>query len=122
MDDVPFRDLIPVRAVPSEEHGGRVTLRVPRFTSAFARRWLTPLLPRPDVRVHLDELGSAVWRAMDDRASIAALAARVHSQLGGGNALNLDRVSTFLRRLHRADAVTFLAPATPSGASSTEDR
>jgi hypothetical protein len=94
-----------------DRRDGRVTLLVPRFTGRLTRRWIAPLLRRPHVRVHLDETGTFVWRQCDGRATVAEIAARTQAHVGGDAADARRRVVLFLRRLVRADAIHFLAPA-----------
>jgi hypothetical protein len=115
--DPPFPLLVPVRAHRWEEGaGGLVTVFVPKFSGRFTRRWLMPLLARPDVRLRLDELGSFVWRECDGRTTVADLAERVHRRFGGGPDESLARVSSFVRQLGRTTSVTFLAPVGPAAA------
>jgi hypothetical protein len=114
MPDVPFERLVPLPACDArDEPDGRVTLLVPRFTGRMTRRWIAPLLRRPHVRVHLDPTGSVVWRQCDGRATVDEITARVRQQLGGDADDARRRVVLFLRRLARADAIHFLAPAGP---------
>jgi hypothetical protein len=110
--DPPFPSLVPVRAHRWEEgESGRVTVFVPKFSGRFTRRWLMPLLARPDVRLRLDDLGSFVWRECDGRTTVADVAERVHRRFGGEPGEALARVSSFVRQLARTTSVTFLAPA-----------
>jgi hypothetical protein len=110
--DVPFEQLVPATLCDTEERGdGRVTVLAPRFTSRLGRRWFAPLLRRPHVRVHLDETGSFVWRQCDGRTTVAEIAARVEARVGVDADDARRRVTIFLHRLARADAIHFLAPA-----------
>lgn len=112
MRDVPFELLVPERLCEAmDEDDGRVTVLVPRFTGRLTRRWIAPLLRRPHVRVHLDQTGGFVWRQCDGRTAVADIAARLQTHLGGDPADARRRVELFLRRLARADAIHFLAPA-----------
>jgi len=112
MADVPFDPLVPAPLCDAvDQPDGRVTLLVPRFTGRLTRRWIAPLLRRPHVRVHLDATGSFVWRQCDGRATVAEIAARAQAHLGGDADDARRRVVIFLRRLVRADAIHFLAPA-----------
>jgi hypothetical protein len=115
--DPPFSSLVPVRAHRWEEgDAGRVTVFVPKFSGRFTRRWLMPLLARPEVRLRLDELGSFVWRECDGRTTVAELAERVHRRFGDAPGEALSRVSSFVRQLARTTSVTFLAPVGPAAA------
>jgi hypothetical protein len=103
--------LVPVPRHQSEEDpDGRVTVLVPRFSGHWTRRFLLPLFARREVRLHLDDLGSYVWRQCDGGTTVGEIAARLHARVGGEPAEATRRVVTFLRRLAGYDSVTFLAP------------
>jgi hypothetical protein len=99
-------DAIPVRQHDYEQHpDGLVTVLVPKFTSALARRLLVPLLRRPHIRMHLDAVGSAAWLAMDGRASVAGLVSLVRERFGGTEEDAARRVTLFLRQLGREGSI-----------------
>jgi len=111
----PFEELIPIRRHRSEDRdGGQVTVLVPKFTSRFARRWFVPLLAKPDMRVHLDPLGSFVWHQCDGAASVRQVADRVAERFGGERDDALRQVVRFVRKLAREESLTFHAPRTPA--------
>ena len=115
--DPPFATLIPVRAHRWEDgDDGFVTVFIPRFTGRLTRRWLVPLLARPEVRLRLDATGSFVWRECDGRATVADVARRLQDRFGGDPADAERRVARFVRDLARTSSVTFLAPAGPAAA------
>ncbi len=106
-----FDHAIPVRqhqAVDREDGG--VTVMVPRFTGRWARRLLVPLLARPDIRMHLDELGSAVWRACDGHATVADITAALTAppRLPGDAGETRRRVHLFLRKLEHEGSLSFM--------------
>lgn len=104
-------DLVPVRrhrAVDRED--GLVTVLVPKFTSRFARRWFVPLLARPDMRVHLDALGSFVWRQCDGVATVRTIGERVVERFGGEPAARRLDVVRFVRKLVREESLAFNPP------------
>ncbi len=71
------RKLIPVRRLEHEalEDDGLIRLLQPRFKDGILGRFLQPHLPqeRAHVKVELDARGSAIWRAIDGRSSVAEL-------------------------------------------------
>lgn len=101
-------------AIPVRQHqylegdDGRVAVLVPRFTGGFARRFLVPLLARAEIRMHLDELGSAVWRACDGHATVADVTRLVQAARGGNADDVRRRVHFFLRQLVREGSLSFL--------------
>ena len=111
----PFEDLVPIRRHRSEDRdGGLVTVFVPKFTSRFARRWFVPLLAKPDMRVHLDPLGSFVWHQCDGAASVREIAGLVAERFGGDRDDTLRQVVRFVRKLAREESLTFHAPRKPA--------
>jgi hypothetical protein len=86
-----------------------VTVLVPKFSSRLARRFLVPLLAKPVMRVHLDVLGSAVWRACDGRTSVAELTDAVCAQSGGDAGAARRGVRAFLHTLAREGSISFAA-------------
>jgi len=104
-----YDDGIPVRqhrAVDRDD--GRVTVLVPKFTGRLARRLLVPLLAKPDIRMHLDELGSGVWRGCDGRTTVAQLTEAMQARFGGDAAEVRTRVHLFLRQLAREGSISFI--------------
>ena len=109
MPDAGFDTAIPVREHRAvQEAGGRVTVLVPKFSSTWARRYLAPLFAVPDIRVHLDDLGSSVWNACDGRTTVAELTRTVHEREGGDHEHARERVHAFLRKLAREGSISFI--------------
>ena len=101
-------EMIPCRAVGSRtEEGGLATLLRPKFVSGPLARWLQPRLPRPCFRVHLDALGSFVWRRCDGQRSVAEIAEAVGATFPD-EAQVLERVARFVRELARGQMVRLL--------------
>jgi hypothetical protein len=104
-------DLVPVRrhrAVDRED--GLVTVLVPKFTGRFTRRWFVPLLAKPDMRVHLDAVGSFVWRQCDGLATVRAIGDRVAERFGGEREARRLDVVRFVRKLVREESLAFNPP------------
>jgi len=100
---------VPVRRGRSEERAdGGVTVFVPRFTSAFARRFVLPLFARPEFRVQLDDIGSAVWRACDGRTTVAEIVAALEARTGADLGELRGRVLQFLGRLAREGSIQYV--------------
>lgn len=64
-------------------------------------RFLVPRLKRPTYRVHLDELGSLVWKECTGRLTVLEIAGRVHAAAGGDREALDGRVAGFVRMLDR---------------------
>jgi glycerol-3-phosphate O-acyltransferase len=116
MAEAGFDGAIPVRRHDFEQHAdGRVTVLVPKFSSRLARRLFMPLLAKPNIRMHLDDVGSLIWLACDGRTTVARLSESVRQRLKTEPETARERVYEFLRRLAREGSLTFQVPADQAG-------
>jgi hypothetical protein len=100
--EVNLLDLAPTRALRWETgEGGRVTLFVPRFRGRFGRRWVQPMMKRPDMRVRLDELGSYVWNRCDGSTTVGTIGEEMAGRFGHDPEDTYRRLGTFIRTLTR---------------------
>lgn len=53
---------------------GLVDLIVPRFDKNWLTKWLVPKNKKPHVYVHLDEIGSLVWKSLGENKSFGEIA------------------------------------------------
>ena len=110
-------DTRPVRRHRSlDREGELVTVLIPKFTSRFARRWFVPLLAKPDLKVHLDAVGSFVWRQCDGTASLGQIADRVAERFGGDPEARRADVVRFATKLAREESLAFDPPGGPAEA------
>jgi len=108
-------ELQPVRAVRHTVGAdGRSTLLVPKFRNRLLVRWLAPRLRQPELRVHLDEIGSFVWQQCDGEATVAELAERTAQRFGGERDALEKRVAEFIAQLERAGHVSLRRPSAAS--------
>ena len=115
MSGTTLDDLQPIRRHAwVEREGDLVTVLVPRFTSRFARRWFVPLLAKPDLRVHLDAVGSFVWSRCDGAATIGEIGAQVAARFGGDAAARRLDVIRFVRKLVKEESLSFHPPGEPA--------
>jgi hypothetical protein len=106
-----YLDKIPVRNVAEfSTEGGKVTLLVPKFKSAFMRKWLIPNRRSQVFRIHLDETGSKVWLLIDGVSPVGEICNRMQesteSSASGDNTLEI-RVTKFLSQLYRNRFIEF---------------
>ncbi|MCU0453692.1 MAG: PqqD family protein [Bacteroidetes bacterium] len=114
-------DLTPVRAREWVEEDGRVVVLMPKFRHRWMAPWLQPLLRKPNVRVKLDDLGSAVWRLCDGTTPVARMAEVIQAQFGGNAEPVLERIGAFLRKLEDGDLLTIPPPPTVSTTESKKE-
>jgi len=114
----PPDDLKPIRRHKwADRDGDLVTVLVPKFSSRFALRWFVPLLAKPEMRVHLDAVGSFVWRQCDGSATIREIGDRVAARFGGDAEARRGDVARFVRKLEREKSLAFNPPGEPAGAN-----
>ena len=105
-------DLIPKREMEFRvEENGNVTLLVPRFQSAWMRKFFVPRRKNPNIHIALDEFGSHVWLACDGTASVARIAETLRATYGERAEPVHDRTAVFIQNLLRHRFISF--PAAP---------
>lgn len=100
----------PEQAVQAEQDGELVVLLRPRFQHGPLARWLQPLLRRPFLRVHLDEVGSFVWARCDGQSTVAEIAQALAERFGERVSPARDRLSLFLSQMLRGGLIRLRAP------------
>jgi hypothetical protein len=118
--DSPFQNLLDAVAtplVPHEEVEGMVVLLIPRLGNPWIRALFGWLNPKP-VKLRLAGLGSATWRAMDGKRTLAEVADAVRVVEGEQEKLS-ERVAIFVRELagQRLVKLTLRAPKATDGES-----
>jgi len=101
-------DVVPVPGADWREEGDRVILLVPRFGNDLLGRVLRRFLREGTARVRLDDLGSAAWRCMDGRRTLAEIAALLREAAGEGAGDVTARLRAFLGTLHRHGWISFV--------------
>jgi len=99
---VSWGELLPLRHCQWEESEGRVTLIVPRLgRGSVARklgRWFNP---RP-FKVHLDDVGSFVWRRCDGVTPVSEISSGLREEFSERAEPAEERLVEFLTSLLRA--------------------
>jgi len=110
--DSPFQNLLDAVATPlvphEDDETGQVVLLIPRFGNPWIRALFGWMRPAP-VRLRLAGLGSATWRAMDGKRTVAEIADAVRVLEGEHEKLS-ERVAIFLRELSGQRLVKLSAP------------
>jgi hypothetical protein len=95
-------ELRPARARDWEEgDDGHVTLLVPPYGGGRAGRVLQSWLRAPCHQVHLDDVGSFVWRRCDGATPVMDIAAAMQEHFGARVDPVEERLTTFLQQLAR---------------------
>ncbi len=99
-------DAVPVRCshITTEWDGDCIVISYPRFKRKWMRRLLLPKGMSPDIHVHLEEHGSAVWNLIDGqrtvREIVSLLAEHFHPDEDYAS-----RVTTYMMQLQRDNFV-----------------
>ena len=100
----------PSRNCNWEDGDDYVTILVPRLgRGPIAKRFERLFRTRP-FQVHLDPVGSFVWKRLDGTATVAEIAEAMHAEFGEKIEPVEDRLVQFLRTLMRGRFVSMVTP------------
>ncbi len=107
---IPGNDIfqcIPTRTLEwKSSDDGRVILFVPKFRNRFAAKYLLPMLPKPNIHLHLDPLGSFVWQNCDGEQSVMRISRQLRTEFGALAEPAEERTSRFIRILIKERFIT----------------
>ena len=104
-------DLTPIRQKEFEmKDNGKVDILLPRFKNPVLKRALQSRRKDEYIRIHLDDLGSAIWLQIDGKMNVHELCSQLQSTYP--EKLNPpeeteERVAKFLSLLYRERYLTF---------------
>ena len=100
-------NLVPHRNLKWEDaQNGKIILIVPKFRNRLAVKFLLPFLPKPDIRIHLDDLGSFVWKNCDGHQTVSIISSELLSSFGSSTEQAHSRTARFIRILHKENFIT----------------
>jgi len=103
-----YLELTPIRAVEFEtDINNQITLLLPKFTNAFAKKYIVPRLKTTVFRLKLDELGSASWISIDGNKNVSAIADELLVSIGEKIQPVEERLTKFLTLLYEQRYITF---------------
>ena len=101
-------DIIPRPCVNFEtDPDGKITLLKPKFKSAIAVKYLSPLTKHKNYKIHLDDIGSSIWKLIDRKNNAGIIADEIEKEFGEKVAPVFERVGTFLRQLKTANFIEY---------------
>jgi hypothetical protein len=101
-------DLIPVRKSNFEtEEGGIIALLIPKFRNEKIANFMLGKRSR-NIRILLDNTGSAVWLEIDGIKDIRAICETLKSRNGDDFPQAEQRVCKFISRLYEERYITFM--------------
>jgi hypothetical protein len=111
MKQTNYMDMVPVRNVLEfSDKDGKITLLIPKFKSEWIRKWLIPEKRSKHFRIHLDEMGSKVWRLIDGQKNTEVICDQLgHADPADSNPENQIelRVTKFLSQLYKNRFIIF---------------
>ena len=105
-------DLTPVRQMEFEtKDDGKVDILMPRFRNEMLKRALHSKRKGEYIKIHLDDLGSAIWKQIDGKMNVHEICSRLqstHPEKLNPPEETEERVSKFLSLLYQERYLTFL--------------
>lgn len=89
------------------DEAGLVTIFEPRFRRKFWNKILPEKLTQRDIRISLDETGSAVWQEIDGNKSVQEICGILKARFGEKVEPAEDRVAKFISSLFGNKMITF---------------
>lgn len=84
-----------------------VTILIPKFKKKLFIKFINPLLKSPDIKLKLDELGSAVWILMNGKNTVEDISLILQNQFGKSEESIEERLLKFLTELYIQKLITF---------------
>ena len=108
---VNYLDLTPLRKMKFESlENGKVDILMPRFSHTLWKRALQPHWKQEIIRIHLDDLGSAIWLEINGTTTVSELCNNlqtVHPEKLQPPDETEKRVTQFLSLLYQQRYITF---------------
>ncbi|GAB4152517.1 MAG: hypothetical protein Fur0015_15170 [Ignavibacteriales bacterium] len=103
-----YLDLHPIRLIDFEQdEKGLLTLIIPKFENKFFVKYFVPYMKSPNVKLKLDELGSAAWLAIDGKKSVEEISNELTVKFGEKIQPAEERLTSFLSQLYEQRIITF---------------
>ena len=103
-----LEEIVPRPLVDSiVEEDGKITLLKPRFKNSFMKKYILPHLKSKHFKIHLDKIGSAVWRNIDGKKSGVQIAHEVQEELDEDLDPLYRRLALFLSALKNNNFIEY---------------
>lgn len=99
-------ELTPVRINEHEEADGLINILIPKFKREFMKKIIPKNKPK-EIRVKLDELGSATWLAMDGNKTVFQVVEELREKFGEKIEPAVERVTKFINGLYGNNLLYF---------------
>jgi len=99
-------ELTPVRINQHEEKDGLINILIPKFKREFFQKFI-PKSKSKEIRINLDEFGSATWLAIDGNKTVGILVEELKEKFGEKIEPAIDRVTKFIGGLNQHNFIYF---------------
>lgn len=89
------------------DEAGRVTVFEPRFRNPFWNKLLPNKLASRDIKIALDEIGSATWQQINGKQNVLAICAALQNRFGEKINPVEERVTKFISQLFGNKMIRF---------------
>ena len=93
------------RRLYEERTDGTIDVLIPRYGENVVGRLLKKVLNNRPVRVHLDDIGTSVWRLCDGRRTVHEIGRSLHVKFGDRIEPVYGRLETFLKQMQQAGMI-----------------
>ena len=108
LDVVPFRST----HITTEWDGDCIVISIPRFKYEWMKKIMTPKGLSPDIKVKLEEHGTAVWQLIDGERTVGGIIKELAEHFQG-EANYESRVTTYIAQLQKDGFIIYLLPDLP---------
>ncbi|MDQ7815951.1 MAG: PqqD family protein [Melioribacteraceae bacterium] len=103
-----YLDLHPLRLHGEEiSDENIVTIIIPKFKNKFIVQYIVPKLKSPDIKLKLDEIGTATWLLLDGKKNVREISNLLMEKFGDKIEPVNQRLTKFLTGLYEQRLITF---------------
>ncbi|MCF7886122.1 MAG: PqqD family protein [Candidatus Marinimicrobia bacterium] len=103
-----LEEVIPRPLVDSKvEENGNITLLKPKFKNRFLKKYILPRLKSKHFKIHLDKIGSAVWKHIDGQKTGVEIAKKVNQEIDEDLDPLYQRLAIFLSALENNNFIEY---------------
>ena len=99
-------ELVPVQKRTFDENDdGTVDVFLPRYGEGRVGRLMKRVLSNTPVRIHLDDIGTSVWRLCDGTRSVLEIGESLHEKFGSRIEPVYDRLEVYLEQMRSSGLI-----------------
>jgi len=100
--------VVPRRLVDSRtEENGKITLLKPKFKNPFLKKYILPKLKSKHFKIHLDDIGTIVWKKIDGNKNGVEIAREVQEEIDEDLEPLYQRLAIFLSALKNNEFIDY---------------